>query len=291
MSNLKSKNLFQKELFERIYKILSRGSSHMTNSCNCRNIRIAGGEKISEDETLPPPFLQQVRKNRGSLYRIEESSIKIRFPQYINVSAAQKNCFTLTCNACNTIIDIFISSSAKGAKINIREVKEKSDFGLCKSSGLQTFFPFQLRRFVVFTQNDYQNNFHQNNNIRKKPKIPPADQTDPNSSGNSYCTPNFTENILNGNNLNGNNSSGNNVSSPILSNFLNSYSNYSGNVDETFIGTMDDDTFGSFVTNDNDDDIEYQSLFGESNICFVGSFQDFTNEAHSHFTILAEKNV
>lgn len=36
--------------------------------------------------------------------------------------------------------------------------------------------------------------------------------------------------------------------------------------------------------NETDDDIEFQSLFGESNDCYIGSFQDYPNEADSQTT-------
>ena len=192
-----------------------------TKSCHCGNIRVSGQQITTFDASLHPLLGQHLRRYKGDILRIDEASIKILFPQYVTVAKSSKSGFTLTCNVCCCIVDVIAGSSAFAV---VREAKEKSDYGLCRATGLQMFFPFQLRRYVEFAPADQSS--------RSGLKTPPAPVSGAGKGG-----------------------------------------------------QREPEASMSY-----DEDLEYQSLFGESNICFVGSFRDFENAAHSHCVLLADQN-
>lgn len=183
-------------------------------TCICKNCKVIGKKLSIEEVTgvLQPSYVQQIAKKKGTILQIEESNIKILFPQYVTATASNANCYTLTCNSCFTIMDIFFGQD-NIVIINIHNQIEKCHSNSHKNRGLHVFFPFQLRRYVEIIQLEQQTN--QNKNIN------------------------------------------------LLAINQNQQSQSCQGINET------------------DDDIEFQSLFGESNDCFIGSFQEYQNETDS----------
>ena len=193
-------------------------------TCICKNFKVIG-QKLNNDEVhllLRPSYVQQILKNKGSILKIEESMIKILFPQYVTATASNANYYTLICNSCFTIMDIYFGQN-NTVVINIHNQTEKSHSPSCKSRGLHFFFPFQLRRYVEFIQLEQQ----------------PSQVKNQNS----------------------------------IAIILNQENQSCQGITET------------------DDDIEFQSLFGESNDCFIGSFQDFSNGAGSQSVAVANESA
>lgn len=193
-------------------------------TCICKNFKVIG-KKLTTDEVhlvLQPLYVQQILKNKGSILKIDESAIKILFPQYVTAAASSANCYTLICNSCFTIMDIYFGPN-NNVIINVHSQTEKNHSALCKSRGLHVFFPFQLRRYVEFIQLEQQTNQNKNQN----PLTIIQNQESQNCQG----------------------------------------------ITET------------------DDDIEYQSLFGESKDCFIGSFQDFSNDTGSQSVTIPNSGV
>lgn len=177
-----------------------------TKSCHCKNITITGTNHEIDELTplISHAHLHHIHKHKGTLMKIEESSIQILFPQYISITPLHQNSCTLKCNSCNSIDNIYYLQN-KEAIVNILNHDDnKSDFP-SKECSLHSYFPFQLRSFVEFA---------------------PLNQT----------------------NMEDENLSRENGVSDIK---------------------------------DIDDDFEFQTLFSDSTVCFVGSFIDYNKEARA----------